>query len=136
MEIKELKKQIKAKLQEANIKSNISGTCLNNLPKQIKNILVNDLRLSTYHLNQIFFDKHLKQVMIVTKPIILDRKIIDKLMSSPEFIYIQYSQDIEMAGLVIAFSYNGTSTKSKKRKPEQPTKPDLIDFSLEDDDLI
>jgi galactitol-specific phosphotransferase system IIB component len=118
MDMIQLKNQIKEKLNEANLKSNISGTSLNKLPKKIKSILINDLRLSTHHLNQIFFDKHLKQIMIVTKPIVLSRSILESLMSAPEFLYIQYSQDIDMTGLTIAFSYNGSITKKKNQKDE------------------
>lgn len=129
MNLAELKTKIKDKLEEANVKSNISGTSLTKLPKKIKTILVNDLRLSTHHLNQIYFDKHLRQIMIVTKPIILDRNILEKLMSAPEFLYIQYSQDIDMNGLTIAFSYNGGFTKKKIAKIEEPI------FDIEEDDF-
>lgn len=124
--MKDLKDQIREKLTEANIKSAISGTSLNKLPKKIKSILVNDLRLSTYHLNQIYFDKHLKQIMIVTKPMVLDRNILEKLMTAPEFLYIQYSQDIDMSGLTIAFSYNG-GIKRKVNKNNEPV------FNTDDD---
>jgi hypothetical protein len=51
--------------------------------------------------------------MIVTKPIILNRTVLEKLMNTPEFLYIQYSQDIDMTGLTIAFSYNGAKTIKK-----------------------
>ena len=123
-----LKNLIREKLSEANIKSAVSGTSLSKLPSKIKKILVDDLRLSTFHLSQIYFDKHLKQLMIITKPLILDRSAIEKLMATEEFIYLQFMNDIEHSnGLAIVFRYNGGNGSSKKKTDKKE-----IDFVAND----
>jgi len=115
-----LKESIREKLSEANVRSAVSGTSLAKLPSKIKKILVDDLRLSTFHLSQIYFDKHLKQLMIITKPLILDRVAIEKLMSTDEFIYLQFMNDAEHTnGLAIVFRYNGGNGSAKKKVSKQ-----------------
>jgi hypothetical protein len=132
-----LKDTIRQKLTEANVKSAVSGTSLSKLPIKIKKILVDDLRLSTFHLSQIYFDKHLKQLMIITKPLILDRAAIEKLMATDEFIYLQFMNDLEHTnGLAIVFRYNGGNGSSKKKttKPVDARDAAVRGFDWIDDD--
>jgi polyphosphate kinase len=117
----QLIKDIKEKLNEANFKSGVSGTSLAKLPAKIKKILIDDLRISTYHLNQIYFDKHLKQLMIITNQIALDRPALEKLLLAPEFLGIQFMNDPNHTiGLAISFRYNGGVGKKKPSKKDDP----------------
>lgn len=117
-----LLKDIKEKLDEASFKSGVSGTSLAKLPGKIKKILIDDLRISTFHLNQIYFDKHLKQLMIITNQISLDRPVLEKLLLAPEFLGIQFMNDANhVTGLAISFRYNGGVSKKKPvKKDEEP----------------
>lgn len=136
------KETLRETLSEANVKSGVSGTSLSKLPAKIKRILVDDLKISTYHLSQIYFDKHLKQLMIIVKPMVIDRAAIQKLMDAPEFIYIQYINDVDHTpGLSLVFRYNGGNEKKKQpsAKPGEIKITGVVDhpeFDKFDDDLV
>jgi len=121
-----LKDGLKPILDEArNINPNITGTSVNKLPTKIKDILVDKLHISTYNLQQIFFDNHLKQLMIILKPNqFLDKTKLQVLNANPDFVGIGHYMDNGIDGIVIQFKYKPVV---KKKNETDEFKSDLIE---------
>ena len=108
-----IKKQIKAMLSEANaFNGNITGTAINKLPKKLKELLVDELHWGVSDLEKLFYDKHLKQLIIQLKnDVKLDKNKLEKIFTNEDFIRLS---NID-GNIGITFRYKPITINSKSK---------------------
>lgn len=110
MNIKDKLKKDISTIYEAVKYSDTTGTNLNKLSKNLKDLLINKLHISSINIETLLFDKHLKNLGIVLKPnYMFNRTNLIHLSSNPDFVDMSNSE----GNIMIRFKYNA---KVKKRK--------------------